>query len=99
MKLKSLNLDYGFKMVSFNVTALYPSIPLNMLFEFMNTIDYDTVGGLTMSKIISLTKLCVLDNEFAFEGTWYAQVLDWLWETALVQSSLIHLWSFLKNIY
>ena len=25
-------------------------------------------------KIISLTKLCVLDNEFTFEGTWYAQV-------------------------
>ena len=74
-KLNMTELEFDFKMVSFDVKSLYPSVPLELLFEFMGTIDENKINvNLTMTQIIKLTKLCVTDNEFVHDGTWYSQI-------------------------
>ena len=72
-KLLHTNVNYGFKMVSFDVVSLFTKVPVDDLLEFL--VDELEAFDLPLppSKIIELIKLCIKDCKFGFNGNFYSQ--------------------------
>ena len=72
-KLNNLDINYPFKMVSFDVVSLFTKVPvddlLEYLSEFLNNFDLE----LPTESIIELIKLCICDSVFTFDDKFYVQ--------------------------
>ena len=72
-RLNNLNLNFDFKIVSFDVTSLFTKVPVDDLLEFLKE-ELDKIAlPLPSSSIIDLIKLCIKDSKFGFNGKFYSQ--------------------------
>lgn len=72
-RLKNVNIDYSFKLVSFDVKSLFTVVPLLDLFEFMEDEFKEYVFPVSLSDLIELIKLCVCNSKFTFNDCFYEQ--------------------------
>lgn len=72
-KLSSLKLNYDFKLVSFDVTALFTRVPVDDLLSFLRDLLPRYNLTLPTNTIIELIKLCIKDNYFSFNDSFYKQ--------------------------
>ena len=62
--LNDVRIPYEFKIVSFDVTSLFNKVPLFDLLNFLSH-ELDNCNiSVNKTDLITLTKLCTLDNEF-----------------------------------
>ena len=78
-KIKDLRVEEDEVLVSYDVTALYPSVPqdeaLDIIYETLSQ-DEDLKGKTTMTaeNVITLLKICVSQTYFVFNKKLYVQV-------------------------
>ena len=72
-KLKSLNINYNSKLVSFDEKSLFTNVPVDKVLSFLPEILGNEVNGIPSPNIIELIKLCVEGTGFTFEGSYYKQ--------------------------
>ena len=72
-KLNNLNINYPFKMISFDVVSLFTKVPVDDLLEYLSDFldNYDLI--LPTDCIIELIKLCICDSVFTFDDKFYVQ--------------------------
>ena len=72
-KLCNANIDFPFKMISFDVVSLFTKVPVNDLLEYLaESLDnYDL--PFSTDIILELIQLCVCDSVFTFDGKFYTQ--------------------------
>lgn len=71
--LKSLNCQYDFQLISFDVTSLFTRVPVHALFEFIEEEFSQQPFPISLSDVLSLVKLCVVDSVFTFQGGFHRQ--------------------------
>ena len=73
-KTKNLFLEQQDRLISFDVCALFPSIPrermLNLLEKWLKE---NELNSETVEEYMKLTRLCVCENYFQFKGKFYRQ--------------------------
>ena len=73
-KIKDINIDKNDRLVSFDVTSLFPSIPIEklqtLLKKWLNKIEMESTEA---EDYILLTRLCIEQNFFSFNGKYYKQ--------------------------
>lgn len=72
-KLNNVNVNFQFKMVSFDVTSLFTKVPVSDLLEYLSEILDNFELPLPTQSILALIKLCVVDSVFSFDGRFYLQ--------------------------
>ena len=72
-KLKSSNINYKFKLISFDVTSLFTRVPVDNLLEYLADILENYNLTLPCDTIIELIKMCVIDCKFTFDDCFYKQ--------------------------
>ena len=72
-KLQHLDVDFDFRMVSFDVTSLFTKVPVDDLLDFLLPKLDDLDLPVSNSVFIELIKLCVKDCKFTFNGEYYSQ--------------------------
>lgn len=72
-KLKNLNINHDFKLVSFDVQSLFTKVPVDDLLNFLSDTLDSTPLPFPKDVIIELIKLCIKDCKFEFNGKYYAQ--------------------------
>ena len=72
-KLNSLNLNFDFNMVSFDIVSLFTKVPVDDLLEFLEEEleNYDI--PLTAGNLTNLIRLCIKDSKFCFNGEFFVQ--------------------------
>lgn len=71
-KLKNIKLKPSEMLISFDVTSLFPSIPIPETIEILkNTLLLNNMPN--AEEYISLTKLCMEQNYFVYNGDYYKQ--------------------------
>ncbi|XP_044738897.1 uncharacterized protein LOC123300392 [Chrysoperla carnea] len=74
-KLKGVNLVDGDKFVSFDVTALFPSVPINKALDHLEEwLTENNVPELERGEYLQLTRLCMEQTYFQFNEKFYKQV-------------------------
>ncbi|XP_076069970.1 uncharacterized protein LOC143041797 [Oratosquilla oratoria] len=72
-KLNNLNIDFDFKLVSFDITSLFTNVPIDDLIVYLT----ETIDELSLQisplVCIELIKLCIKDCKFEFHGEYYTQ--------------------------
>ena len=72
-RLNYVSVPYEFKLVSFYVTSLFTKVPLFDLLNFLSQ-ELDNCNiPVNKTDLITLIKLCKLDNKFKFENDFYMQ--------------------------
>lgn len=72
-KLKSLHINYDYKLVSFDVKSLFTNVPIDDVLNFLPEVIGPEIEGIPVNKIIKLIKLCVEHTTFTFNGKFYSQ--------------------------
>ena len=72
-KLNNLNINYPFKMISFDVVSLFTKVPVDDLLEYLSEFLSNFDLELPTESIIELIKLCICDSVFTFEDKFYVQ--------------------------
>ena len=72
-KLSNLNINYPFKMISFDVVSLFTKVPVDDLLEYLSEFLSNFDLELPTESIIELIKLCICDSVFTFEDKFYVQ--------------------------
>lgn len=72
-KLNSLDINYDFKLVSFDVTSLFTKVPVDDLLVFLSEVLDDLDLPVSNTVFIDLIKLCIKDCKFTFNGGYYCQ--------------------------
>lgn len=73
-KFKDFNLQEGEILVSFDVTSLFPSIPLDVAYDVLEKIFKDNhFNYFEIEELLSLTRLCMQQNVFLYQGAFYKQ--------------------------
>ena len=72
-KIKTLNLNYRYKLVSFDVKSLFTNVPLDDILNFLPEIIGEELDGIPCTKIVELIKLCVENSCFTFNGEFFSQ--------------------------
>ena len=72
-KLNNLNLNFSFKIVSFDVTSLFTKVPVDDLLDFLKEELESKNLPLPAITVIELIKLCIKDSKFIFNGKFYSQ--------------------------
>ena len=72
-RLCSLNINFEFKMVSFDVVSLFTKVPVDDLLDFLKDELENFDMPISPSKILDLIKLCIKDCKFSFDSNFYKQ--------------------------
>ena len=72
-KLTSLNLNFDFNMVSFDVVSLFTKVPVDDLLEYLEEELERHDIPLSVENLISLIRLCIKDSKFCFNGEFFVQ--------------------------
>ena len=72
-KLNSVNINFHFKMISFDVTSLFTKVPVDDLFDYLADVLDNFDLPLPTVSILDLIKLCVCDSVFTFDDKFYVQ--------------------------
>lgn len=72
-KLCNVDVNFSFKLVSFDVKSLFTRVPVDDLLEYLAEIldNYDL--PFSTNVVLELIKLCVCDSVFTFNGKFYTQ--------------------------
>ena len=72
-KLNDVNVNFDFKLVSFDVTSLFTRVPVHDLLSFLSE-ELDNFDlPFPSDMIIELIKLCIIDSKFVFQEKFYIQ--------------------------
>ena len=77
-KIKDLEVPPGYKMVSFDVSALFTSIPIDLALtsirsKLVKDPSWRTHTELSLEQVMTLLELCLSNTYFVFRGTFYQQ--------------------------
>lgn len=72
-KLINSNVNFDFKMVSFDVKSLFTNVPVDDLLMMLSEILDNYNLPVASPVIIELIKLCTKDCKFSFDGNFYSQ--------------------------
>ena len=72
-KLSTLNVNYNYKLVSFDVKSLFTNVPVDSLLNFMKNEFSDSVFPINLDDFIELIRLCVCEAKFSFENEFFEQ--------------------------
>ncbi|SRR6266436_778540 len=73
-KVKDIKLSPNDYLVSFDITAMFPSIPITETIEFLESLLTDNNFTPTeINELVVLTRLCMNQNSFQFNGRYYTQ--------------------------
>jgi hypothetical protein len=74
-KLSDVKMENNDRLISFDVVALFPSIPIETTLIFLkNWLEELKIEGEKIKELINLTKLCMRQNVFQFNGKYYEQI-------------------------
>ena len=73
-KLNKVSFNPNLRLISFDVCSLFTKVPIDSILEYLSNelINHDL--PLPLSDIIALTKLCICDCKFTFNGEYYQQI-------------------------
>ena len=72
-KLISINVNFQFKLVSFDVVSLFTKVPVNDLLEYLAEVLDNYELPLPTHHVLELIQLCICDSAFTFENKFYVQ--------------------------
>ncbi len=72
-KLNNIDVNYEFKMVSFDVTSLFTKVPVDDLIDYLSDTLNDNDLPLPKDIVIKLIELCIKDCKFEIKGEYFAQ--------------------------
>ena len=73
-KLSNIEITKDNRLISFDVVALFPSIPINITISFLKIwLKELKVEDNKIDELINLTELCMSQNVFQFNGKFYEQ--------------------------
>ena len=72
-KLCNLDINFPFKLVSFDVVSLFTKVPVNDLLDYLAEVLDNYELPFCTDDMIELIKLCVCDSVFTFDGKFYTQ--------------------------
>ena len=87
-----------YKMVSFDVVALFTSVPVDMVLDFLRRKYSEGLfqPPLDVEVFLGLVKLCVTSCKFEFKGVYFEQIFGCPMGGASHLLWLIYSWIFLK---
>ena len=72
-KLNRIEVNYEFKLVSFDVKSLFTNVPLTEFFDFLRDEFANYPFPIPLDDIIDLLKLCLCNLNFTFNDEFYEQ--------------------------
>ena len=73
-KLNKVSFSPDVRLISFDVCSLFTKVPIDSILDYLNNELADLDLPLPLSQIIALTRLCICDCKFTFNGEYYQQI-------------------------
>lgn len=74
-KIKDVKLSENEILVSFDVSSLFPSVPVPKTLEYLREVlEYNNFDQDTIKELITLTQLCMNQNVFQYKGEFFEQL-------------------------
>ena len=90
-ELKELRIENDEELVSFDVTALYPSVPIPEALKLLEIwLEKQDLSDEKVVMLANMTKVCMEQTTFQFRNKFYRQKFG-TWEIRYLVSSLIYL--------
>ena len=72
-KLSTLNVNYNYKLVSFDVKSLFTNVSVDSLLHFIQNEFSDDVFPINLDDFLELIRLSVCEAKFSFEDEFFEQ--------------------------